>query len=97
MKSASVAEILRPRNNRGSISLTSEIEIGSLTNTLLIFTSGGAVKESKLADILQEYCDGNRNFIHTCVMICAPTSSKDTATGNIAVSSYSHCNLFRTT
>ena len=55
------------------------------------------MKECKLADILQEYCDGNRNFIHTCVMICAPTSSKDNAAGNVAVVSYWHYDLFRKT
>ncbi|KAI0232893.1 E3 ubiquitin-protein ligase UBR5 [Lamellibrachia satsuma] len=38
----------------------------------------GAAKERKLADILQEYCDGNRNLIHTCVMMCGPTCNKDT-------------------
>lgn len=28
-------------------------------------------------DITKEHCDGNRNILHTCVAMCAPTSNKD--------------------
>lgn len=33
-------------------------------------------------DITKEHCDGNRNLLHTCVAMCAPTSNKDYDQGN---------------
>ncbi|KAG7304394.1 hypothetical protein JYU34_011334, partial [Plutella xylostella] len=31
----------------------------------------------QIAQILQERCDGNRNILHACVHMCAPTSNKE--------------------
>ena len=38
---------------------------------------GASEREKQIADLLIEKCDGNRNLIHTCVAMCAPTSNKD--------------------
>lgn len=34
-------------------------------------------------DITKEHCDGNRNILHTCVAMCAPTSNKDYDQGKL--------------
>lgn len=33
--------------------------------------------KQQIAAIMQERCDGNRNIIHACVHMCAPTSNKE--------------------
>lgn len=35
------------------------------------------VIEQQILSILQERCDGNRNILHACVHMCAPTSNKE--------------------
>ncbi|XP_052753603.1 E3 ubiquitin-protein ligase UBR5 [Galleria mellonella] len=34
-------------------------------------------KQQQILSILQERCDGNRNILHACVHMCAPTSNKE--------------------
>jgi len=38
---------------------------------------------AQVQQILKERCDGNRNILHACVNMCAPTSNKETEQGNI--------------
>ncbi|XP_060810644.1 E3 ubiquitin-protein ligase UBR5 isoform X1 [Amyelois transitella] len=35
------------------------------------------VNKQQMLSILQERCDGNRNILHACVHMCAPTSNKE--------------------
>lgn len=46
------------------------------------------IAEQQILSILQERCDGNRNILHACVHMCAPTSNKEPDIGekNIAYS-----------
>lgn len=37
--------------------------------------------EQQILAILQERCDGNRNILHACVHMCAPTSNKEPDVG----------------
>ncbi|XP_077989768.1 E3 ubiquitin-protein ligase UBR5-like [Glandiceps talaboti] len=34
-------------------------------------------RESKIQQLTKEYCDGNRNILHTCVAMCYPTTNAD--------------------
>lgn len=42
--------------------------------------------EQQVLSILQERCDGNRNILHACVHMCAPTSNKEPDIGMYLVS-----------
>lgn len=35
------------------------------------------LSEQQILSIIQERCDGNRNILHACVHMCAPTSNKE--------------------
>jgi len=39
------------------------------------------VRERSIDQMLSERCDGNRNILHACVAVCAPSSNKDLDTG----------------
>ncbi|CAG0886409.1 unnamed protein product [Darwinula stevensoni] len=38
---------------------------------------GSGWNEESITEALSEQCDGNRNILHICVAICAPTSNRD--------------------
>lgn len=46
------------------------------------FCSDSGAGQRMQQDITKEHCDGNRNLLHTCVAMCAPTSNKDYDQGN---------------
>ncbi|XP_055716882.1 E3 ubiquitin-protein ligase hyd isoform X7 [Phlebotomus papatasi] len=60
-------QILMPRilrcDFKGVKSILSQLENGEL--------------KAQINNILAERCDGNRNIIHACVSMCAPSSNKD--------------------
>jgi E3 ubiquitin-protein ligase EDD1 len=60
--------------------LDQEFKLGSTS------TSGAAV-------IAAERCDGNRNVLHACVAMCAPTSNKDDSSTGVAGSTDSGASL----
>lgn len=41
----------------------------------------GFISEQQILAIMQERCDGNRNILHACVHMCAPTSNKEPDVG----------------
>lgn len=45
-----------------------------------------------LQAILNERCDGNRNILHACATMCAPTSNKDGEQGK-KIKEYFYCKI----
>lgn len=48
-------------------------------------TSDAAVREQRIQALLQERCDGNKNIIHACAAMCAPTSNKENDSGELTL------------
>ena len=50
-------------------------------NLMLLCLVDAIVRECNIDQMLNERCDGNRNILHACVAVCAPSSNKDLETG----------------
>ena len=53
-------------------------------------TSDAAVREQRIQALLQERCDGNKNIIHACAAMCAPTSNKENDSGELTRACHSY-------
>ncbi len=53
---------------------------GALLLNVVSVVADGSICERKVRSLLEEHCDGNRNLLHTCVAMAAPTTNKDNDT-----------------